>query len=274
MTDPLRLLLVEDDDIDAEGVERALRRAQISNPIERAIGGIEALARLRGTDGRPPLQRPYLILLDLNMPRMGGLTFLEELRADPVLSDSIVFVLTTSDADRDKAAAYSSHVAGYMLKSRVGRYFSNLLQWLDPYWTNIEFPSGSSLPGGQEPLAKPIRLLVVDDDELDVELVRRAAPKHFEIAEARTAAECKAILAKVQPDCILLDYRLPDEDGLSLLPHLRQTGTPVVIMTGVRDERVRASARELGASNCVIKDSLSRDALPAIVAGAIADAGR
>jgi len=275
MTETVRLLLVEDDDIDAEGVERALRKAHVATPIVRAIGGIEALARLRGEDGGPPLRRPYLILLDLNMPRMDGLTFLDELRADPALSDSIVFVLTTSDADRDKAAAYRAHVAGYMLKSRVGKMFVNLVDLLNPYWRHVELPVWGLLGGAggeKEPPARPLQLLVVDDDELDAELVRRAAPADSRITEARSAAECRSLLRGLRPDCVLLDYRLSDGDGLSLLPLMRENNTPVVMMTGVWDETVADTARKLGVNGFVTKDIISRKTLRSIIRNAITDA--
>ena len=73
----VRVLLIEDDSIDAEAVERAFRKQRIANPITVARDGVEALSILRGTDGRERLVRPYLILLDLNMPRMNGIEFLE-----------------------------------------------------------------------------------------------------------------------------------------------------------------------------------------------------
>ena len=113
-TRAITLLLVEDDDVDAMGVERALEKRRIANTLVRARDGIEALEFLRG--GK--VARPFLILLDLNMPRMGGLEFIRTVRADPELCDSVVFVLTTSKSDEDLAAAYRAHVAGYMVKSR------------------------------------------------------------------------------------------------------------------------------------------------------------
>ena len=65
------------------------------------------------------MPKPLLILLDLNMPLMNGIQFLEQLRSDESLKDSIVFVLTTSNDERDKMAAYEYNVAGYLVKSRV-----------------------------------------------------------------------------------------------------------------------------------------------------------
>lgn len=134
------VLLIEDDAIDAEAVERAFRRARIANPIVHVTDGLEGLRVLRGEEGAATLNRPYVILLDLNMPRMNGIEFLDVLRADESLNDSVVFVLTTSDDDRDKVAAYEKQVAGYMLKSNAGHDFMQLTGMLDSYWRIVELP--------------------------------------------------------------------------------------------------------------------------------------
>lgn len=139
MSAAVHILLVEDDEVDIEAIRRALRKHALDNPVTVARDGHEALAILRGETAesvRPPL----MILLDLNMPRMNGHEFLDELRADERLCDSIVFVLTTSDSEADKRAAYSRLVAGYMVKHRVGEEFDALLSLLRSYWNIVEFP--------------------------------------------------------------------------------------------------------------------------------------
>lgn len=131
------ILLVEDDDIDAMGVQRALKQKKILNPVVRARNGKEGLELLQ-TDG--VVRRPFVILLDLNMPIMNGLEMLAEIRKDPALSRSVIFVMTTSSADEDKMAAYSKHVAGYIVKSNVGEGFLNLIEMLNMYWRVVELP--------------------------------------------------------------------------------------------------------------------------------------
>ena len=116
------------------------RAQRIANPFTVVSDGVEALAALRGENGLPPVPRPYLILLDINMPRMNGIEFLGALRDDPQLRKSIVFVLTTSDRDEDIVAAYDKHIAGYLLKSHAGRDFVNLITMLDSYWRIVQFP--------------------------------------------------------------------------------------------------------------------------------------
>ncbi len=135
----VQLLHVEDDDLCIMGLERAFRDAKIANPIDFAFDGIQALEMLRGTNGRTRLPRPYLILLDLNMPRMNGVEFLSEIRKDEELKKSIVFVMTTSDTDEDKVKAYNLGVAGYILKSNPANAFLETTALLDTYWRVVEF---------------------------------------------------------------------------------------------------------------------------------------
>lgn len=140
LNETVHLLLVEDDEVDAEAIVRAFRRQNLKNPITIVSDGFDALCVLRGECGRVRLQAPYLILLDLNMPRMNGVEFLQILRQDPQLMYSVVFILTTSDSDQDKLAAYHAQIAGYFLKQRAGENFVNLVELLSMYWRMIEFP--------------------------------------------------------------------------------------------------------------------------------------
>jgi CheY-like chemotaxis protein len=143
MLDPktVQLLHVEDDDLCLMGLNRAFKVAQIANPVSFAHDGIEALEMLRGTNGRPRLPRPFLILLDLNMPRMDGIEFLKELRKDEDLKKSIVFVMTTSDANEDKVKAYNLGVAGYILKSNPANAYLEAAALLATYCRVVEFPA-------------------------------------------------------------------------------------------------------------------------------------
>ncbi len=140
LSQPFHILMVEDDDVDAEVVQRAFRRQNIDNPFTIVSNGLEGLNALRGVEGYAKLPRPYVILLDINMPRMNGIEFLHEIRKDPELKRSIVFVLTTSNSDEDKMAAYDEQIAGYLLKSRAGRDFMDVIKLLDAYRSAVEFP--------------------------------------------------------------------------------------------------------------------------------------
>ena len=138
--DPVHILLVEDDEIDAMAVTRALREYRAANPISVAKDGMEAFDYLRGENGKPRVSRPNLVLLDINMPRMNGLEFLEALRNDEYLSDTVVFVLTTSNQEEDITEAYRNNIAGYMTKQNAGRDFVSLFRMLNEYWSIVILP--------------------------------------------------------------------------------------------------------------------------------------
>lgn len=141
MEQPIHLLLVEDDDVEAEALQRAFRAWPLPHTLIVARDGLEALAVLRGNTHAPPLSQPYIILLDLNLPRMNGLEFLRALRQDSRLRNSIVFVWTTSTNQADVQAAYEQVVAGYLVKSRVGASPARLLDLLHSYCRMVIFPT-------------------------------------------------------------------------------------------------------------------------------------
>lgn len=129
----VHLILVEDDDVDAEYVVRVLRRSGISAPVTLFRDGFEAIQALRGPQRGFMVARPLMILLDLNMPRLNGLEFLDLLREDPEFRRSIVFILTQSERSEDISAAYDRQVAGYLVKSHLGDNYALLPQLLVTY---------------------------------------------------------------------------------------------------------------------------------------------
>lgn len=142
MTEKLvSILLVEDDEVDIMNVKRAFKKNKISNPLSVARNGLEGLSMLRGNkeeniERLDPL--PKVILLDLNMPKMSGLEFLQEIRKDATLKSLSVFVMTTSDEESDKITAYNLNVAGYILKPLSFERFVQAVSILNHYWTLCE----------------------------------------------------------------------------------------------------------------------------------------
>ena len=130
-------LIVDDDEVAIMGMKRAIRKLELSNPVEIARNGEEALALLR--DGRT-VRKPFIVTLDLNMPRMGGLEFLEELRGDKALNDSVVFVMTTSDAPADITRAYARNIAGYIVKDNAYETLKSSLALLNDYARVVRLP--------------------------------------------------------------------------------------------------------------------------------------
>jgi hypothetical protein len=135
----INILLVEDDEVDVENVRRAFKKNQIDNPLYLASNGLEALDILRSKNNPPVVPtRRLLILLDLNMPKMGGIEFLKVLRADSQLKKIPVVVLTTSNEEQDQIAAYELNVAGYLLKPINFRGFVETIETFHKYWTSCE----------------------------------------------------------------------------------------------------------------------------------------
>lgn len=137
---PLSILLVEDDDVASESVTRSLRKHGVTCPLVWAEDGLVALEILHGRHPTKTVTRPLIVLLDLNMPRMNGFEFLRALRTDEKLCTTIVFVLTTSDADSDRTRAYHEHIAGFMVKSSVGPQFAQLARLIHDYRNSIKLP--------------------------------------------------------------------------------------------------------------------------------------
>jgi CheY-like chemotaxis protein len=138
----ISILLVEDDEVDVMNVKRAFKKNNILNPLFVANNGIEGLEILRGEKQEIPVsQMPKIILLDLNMPKIGGIEFLRELRKDERLKNISVFVMTTSNEDSDKVNAYNLNVAGYILKPLSMESFIHAVSTLNNYWQLCEYPT-------------------------------------------------------------------------------------------------------------------------------------
>jgi CheY-like chemotaxis protein len=144
----VHLVVIDDDDVDVESVVRSLNRNGIFGEITVFRDGMEALRALQQESGlQAPSElssRPLLILLDLDLPRLNGLEFLDALRSDPQLCGTVVFVLTLSDRLEDKLAAYDRQVAGYLLKSKLGEDFALLPKLLRSYCRLVAPPLVSS----------------------------------------------------------------------------------------------------------------------------------
>lgn len=140
MAVPMNILLVEDNDIDVEILQRGLTKVGATGSLVRARDGIEALEVLKKDASDRNLPRPYVVLLDINMPRMNGHEFLEAVRSDAETRDARIFVFTTSDSKRDVCLAYRNNANGYIVKPTGSADLVGILETLQGYWSICENP--------------------------------------------------------------------------------------------------------------------------------------
>jgi two-component system, response regulator len=137
------ILLVEDNDDDAELTVRAFRQANVTNPVVRASDGVEALDYLFGRGrhaGRDLSDAPAVVLLDLNLPRLSGLDVLKAIREDERTRYLAVVVLTSSNEDRDRMAAYEHYANSYVRKPVDFEQFVTASRELGLYWMVLNLP--------------------------------------------------------------------------------------------------------------------------------------
>jgi len=130
------ILLVEDDQVDVMTVKRALKEIHVTNPVVNRENGEEALKYLRD----PKSVKPCIILLDLNMPIMNGIEFLQVVKHDALFKRIPVVVLTTSEEQQDITHSFDLGVAGYMAKPVDYRQFVEVMRTINAYWTISEVP--------------------------------------------------------------------------------------------------------------------------------------
>jgi len=137
MRDCRPILLLEDDTVDAMAVKRALKDLHVSNPLVRVANGEEALVYLRD-DSK---EKPCVILLDLNMPKMNGIEFLKVAKADEKLKRIPAIVLTTSKDDQDRVGTFKLSIAGFVVKPVDYIKFVEAMRIINLYWTLSEQPN-------------------------------------------------------------------------------------------------------------------------------------
>ena len=132
------VLLVEDNPADVDLTLRAFKRRRLSNPVEVARDGEEALAFMDRWQAGEPL--PMVILLDLKLPRIDGLEVLRQLKAHPEYCRIPVVVLTSSAEDRDVERAYQLGSSSYIVKPVDFEKFLQVAEQIELYWCLLNHP--------------------------------------------------------------------------------------------------------------------------------------
>lgn len=133
----IEILLVEDNPGDVELTREALAEAKVRNRLHVVGDGVEALNFLRGKGPYTQAPRPDIILLDLNLPKKGGLEVLTELKGDPSLKEIPVVILTTSQAEEDIVKSYQQYANCYISKPVDFEAFMQVVRSLEDFWLAI-----------------------------------------------------------------------------------------------------------------------------------------
>jgi CheY-like chemotaxis protein len=131
------ILLIEDDSVDAMTVKRAMRDLHITNDLVHAINGEDAMKYLEDYEK----EKPFVILLDLNMPKMNGIEFLRVIKSKQTLKTIPVIVFTTSKEKQDIHESFQLGAAGYMTKPVDYSKFVDVLSTVMLYWNASELPA-------------------------------------------------------------------------------------------------------------------------------------
>jgi hypothetical protein len=134
------ILLVDDNPMDVDLTLRAFKRRKLANPVEVARDGEEALAWIPRWEAGEP--RPMVILLDINMPRVGGLEVLRQLKSHPVFRTIPVVLLTTSAVSQDVETAYQHGANSYIVKPVDFDQFMEVAAQIEVYWAGVNVPAG------------------------------------------------------------------------------------------------------------------------------------
>lgn len=237
------VLLVEDNPGDALLIQRAFRKANLSNPIQIVKDGEEAVAYLAGQNiyadrGRWPL--PGLILLDLKLPRKSGFEVLAWLRQQLELKHLPVVVLTASKAPADLKRAYDLGANSYLVKPVTSEALLDVLHTL------------------ALPLEAPLRVVLLDDDPGMRALIERELSRDFPALQVEHITEEQAFAQALERgdfDLVITDYRLRWTDGLTVLwtVKARYPDRLVIMFTATGNEEMAVEAMKAGLDDYILK---------------------
>jgi CheY-like chemotaxis protein len=136
------VLIVEDDADDRELLARAFKKANIGVPLSFATDGDEALVYLNGVEENPSQKKPFIILLDLKLPRRSGFEVLEWIKGHASLRRIPVIILTSSRENIDLERAYDLGANSYLVKPARPEALRQMVEHIDAYWLGLNEVAG------------------------------------------------------------------------------------------------------------------------------------
>ena len=266
------VLCIDDDALILNTLRRELQQLAPNLEVLTADNGAEALKIVHERD-------IGVAFIDLIMPGMGGFDLLNELRVTSPHTEMVVIT-----ADEDPASVVAAMKAGatdYLTKpldmQRLRTITGNLAERYQLARENRRLWRALSDYREQAFADRPIRILIAEDNDDDALIVRRLFEKdtsgNYEIKTVSTAKAFFPAYVRFDPDCIILDYKLPDATGEDILAKLRNdeghVEVAVVVLTGYGNEHVAAAAMRTGASDFLVKSTLTSELLHRAVFGAL-----
>jgi len=255
----INILLVEDDEVDIQITLRAFNKANSGNNVFIAHDGLEALDYLyhRGEfQDKENYPLPDFILLDINMPRMNGFEFLDQIKKDPKFKLIPVSMLTSSRNNEDVEKSYNNYACSYIPKPVCYEDFENVVNSFNYYWKNISLLPKNDIQ--DNPSITSHRILLIDDDKMDQKIIKTLLCKNNfkEIFTAETGEEGVSAAKVYNPEIVLVDMTLPGIDGLETCKRIKKIQglhSRVIVMTGLIELIDVAKAKESGVDEYCLK---------------------
>ncbi len=265
-----RVLVIEDDLDHAELIRRTLTEHPSRHEILHLTDGEEAqnfLRHMNSNDEFAINSRPHIILLDLRLPKISGHDLLSMIKGSSSLQTIPVIILTTSKAPEDMTQAYLGHANSFLTKPQDFESFSTLVELIGTYWLDKNAHLLSHSEESNTILNSPIShrkiqkrcysILLVEDDDNHAELICRTFKEKsdsFNIRHVASLAQARESISEFLPELIIIDFRLPDGDGLELIPLTKEEAPyPTIIITGQGDEDIAVEAMKAGALDYIVK---------------------
>lgn len=267
-----RIVIAEDDMVLNEALAIKLRKGGYI--VDKAEDGIVALEKIREN-------KPDCILLDILMPRKGGIEVLEEIHTNPALRDIPVIIISNSGQPVEIRRAQELGARGFLIKAvfdpndvleKVRSVLSGEIQEPRVVTQNMSVGGGVQNPAAATATvqtatpassAKTFILVVEDDKFLRELLVRKLASEGFDVQNAIDAQAAFAIMAERKPNIVLLDLILPGVSGFEILEKIKSdpknADLPVIILSNLGQKEDLDRALLLGAKDFMVKANFTLD---------------